>query len=92
MTFSNSCKQKSTQPHVESQVVESSVVLQVDPGNTIESRFQPPDGFQRQIVPEGSFAMYLRTFPLLKPSNVVSVFFIAGPAKWFPKWRGQVLI
>ncbi len=36
---------------------------------TVESRFQPPPGFVRQEVPEGSFAGFLRRLPL-KPDGV----------------------
>ncbi len=33
-------------------------------GNTIEDRFPVPDGYERVTLPEGSFAEYLRKYPL----------------------------
>jgi hypothetical protein len=37
-------------------------------GKTLQTRFKPPNGFQRKPVEENSFATYLRTLPL-KPSG-----------------------
>jgi len=37
-------------------------------GMTIQTRFNPPDGFQRKSVDENSFAYYLRNLPL-KPAG-----------------------
>ncbi len=37
-------------------------------GMTLQTRFNPPDGFQRKSVDENSFASYLRNLPL-KPAG-----------------------
>ncbi len=37
-------------------------------GKTLQTRFNPPDGFERKAVDENSFASYLRNLPL-KPSG-----------------------
>ncbi|MFM7105912.1 MAG: DUF4846 domain-containing protein, partial [Flavobacteriales bacterium] len=33
-------------------------------GRTIESRFNPPEGYYRKAMPQNSFAHYLRNLPL----------------------------
>ena len=35
-------------------------------GGTVASRFQPPDGYARVAVAEGSFGAWLRGLPLLQ--------------------------
>jgi hypothetical protein len=50
-------------------VNEESTALVLEPlineqGTTVESRFNPPHGFERKPLPEHSFAAYLRNLPL----------------------------
>ncbi len=45
-----------------------------DVGNTIASRFNPPNGYVRQHVEQSSFAYYLRNFPLYPSDRKVRYF------------------
>ncbi len=44
------------------------------PGDSISSRFQPPDGFERLPAQPGTFAFYLRNLPLKPAGSPVHLF------------------
>ncbi|RYY38774.1 MAG: hypothetical protein EOO08_13240 [Chitinophagaceae bacterium] len=49
-------------------------LLVAPPGNTIETRFNPPPGFVRKPAAAGSFAAYLRSLPLKPAGSKVHYF------------------
>lgn len=59
----------------DSKVVEAAKKSIINPqGNTIEERFDLPEGFERVAVEEGSFQEYLRTL-ILKPHGSKALYF-----------------
>ncbi len=59
----------------EGKVLAASSVELIDPvGNTVETRFSPPLGYQRVDVNSSSFANYLRNLPLKKAGSSVKYF------------------
>ncbi|MEZ4934091.1 MAG: DUF4846 domain-containing protein [Saprospiraceae bacterium] len=61
------CKSEKPVPESVNKLVEKKEI-ETPSGNTIESRFDTPEGFDRIAVSENSFAQYLRKLPL-KPTN-----------------------
>lgn len=73
----NCCGQpadKQTKPVAETQqTVNGKGVINED-GMTLQTRFNPPDGFQRKSVDDNSFACYLRNLPLKPVGTKVRYF------------------
>ncbi|MEZ4954713.1 MAG: DUF4846 domain-containing protein [Saprospiraceae bacterium] len=61
------CKSEKPVPESVNKLVEKKEI-ETPSGNTIESRFDTPEGFDRIAVSENSFAQYLRKLPL-KPAK-----------------------
>ena len=75
MTFFLCCKNKSqSNISVPEEVIPEEISLVDSAGNTIVSRFAPPQGFRRSVVDTISFAYYLRNFRLLHPKEKVYLF------------------
>ncbi|MDR2956480.1 MAG: DUF4846 domain-containing protein [Prevotella sp.] len=62
----NCCGQSADKQTIEITVNDKGIIDKE--GNTIQTRFNPPNGFQRKSVDENSFADYLRNLPL-KPAG-----------------------
>lgn len=61
------CGEATNNPAVRNQVAISKGLIE-ESGSTLQTRFNPPEGFERNPIDENSFAYYLRNLPL-KPDG-----------------------
>ena len=73
--FSSCAEKKATKVKADFQETEVKVPFIDSNGNTIQSRFQPPQGFQRIEIDQKSFGHYLRSFPLLADGSSVHLYY-----------------